>query len=140
MFIRRRRKRVSEINVVPYIDVMLVLLVIFMATAQVVTQGVTVDLPKAEAQTIETEQDTILIVSINGDGQYFLNIGDNADQAMSAQDVAALVRTRLEVSPQTPVVVNGDRSVSYEKVVDMMVLLQNSGAESVGLMTDPNQG
>ncbi|GLR72066.1 protein TolR [Agaribacter marinus] len=140
MFIRRRRKRVSEINVVPYIDVMLVLLVIFMATAQVVTQGVTVDLPKAEAQTIETEQDTILIVSINGEGQYFLNIGDNADQAMSAQDVAALVRTRLEVSPQTPVVVNGDRSVSYEKVVDMMVLLQNSGAESVGLMTDPNQG
>ncbi|MFC3120799.1 protein TolR [Agaribacter flavus] len=140
MYIRRRRKRVSEINVVPYIDVMLVLLVIFMATAQVVTQGVTVDLPKAEAQTLETEQETILIVSISNEGQYFLNVGDNPEQAMQAQEVAALVKTRLEIAPQTPVVVNGDRSVSYEKVVDMMVLLQNSGAESVGLMTDPNQG
>ncbi|MGQ8366768.1 protein TolR [Glaciecola sp. 1036] len=138
MYIRKRRKPVSQINVVPYIDVMLVLLIIFMATATAVTQGVIVDLPQAEAQTIETEQETILIVSIDSQGQYFLNVGDDPESAMTAENVAALVRTRLQVNPQTPVVVNGDKAISYEKVVEMMVLLQRAGATSVGLMTDPS--
>ncbi|MFT6085633.1 MAG: biopolymer transport protein TolR [Glaciecola sp.] len=139
MFVRKRRKPVSEINVVPYIDVMLVLLVIFMATATAVTQGVTVDLPKADAKTIETEEDDMLIVSINAAGQYYLNIGDNPDEELTAADVATLVQAKLAQTPTIPVVVNGDGKVSYEKVVELMVVLQNAGAPSVGLMTDPNK-
>jgi biopolymer transport protein TolR len=139
MFVRKRRKPVSEINVVPYIDVMLVLLVIFMATATAVTQGVKVDLPKADAKTIETEEDDMLIVSIDANGQYFLNIGENPDDVLSASDVAGLVQAKLAQTPNIPVVVNGDGKVSYEKVVELMVLLQNAGAPSVGLMTDPNE-
>jgi biopolymer transport protein TolR len=125
-------------NVVPYIDVMLVLLIIFMATASVIAQGVNVDLPKAEAQTLETEEQDIMIVSIDKDGLYYLNVGDNPDTAMGGNEIAAIVRTRLQMDPSVPIVVNGDRSISYEKVIEMMVLLQNSGASSVGLMTDPN--
>lgn len=139
MYIRKRRKPVSEINVVPYIDVMLVLLVIFMATAPLVTQGVKVDLPKAEAQTIETEEQSMMIVSVDSEGLYYLNVGDDPSSAMSAQAVADLVTTRLSVAPDTPVVVNGDGKVPYEKVVELMVLLQRAGAPSVGLMTDPNE-
>lgn len=139
MFIRKRRKPVSEINVVPYIDVMLVLLVIFMATAPLVTQGVKVDLPKAEAQTIESEDEAMMIVSVDAEGLYYLNVGDDPSNAMSAQAIADLVKTRLSVSPSTPVVINGDGSVNYAKVVDLMVLLQRAGVPSVGLMTDPNE-
>ena len=138
MYQRKRRRPVSEMNVVPYIDVMLVLLIIFMATASVIAQGVKVDLPKADARTLETEEETIMIVSIDEQGQYYLNVGDNPESPMQAQAIAAIVKTRLEVDPTIPVVVNGDRNISYEKVIDMMVLLQNSGAPSVGLMTDPN--
>ncbi|MFT5277615.1 MAG: biopolymer transport protein TolR [Glaciecola sp.] len=139
MFVRKRRKPVSEINVVPYIDVMLVLLVIFMATATAVTQGVKVDLPKADAKTIDTEEEDMLIVSIDANGQYFLNIGDNPDDVLTGVDVAALVQAKLAQTPNIPVVVNGDGKVNYEKVVELMVLLQNAGAPSVGLMTDPNE-
>ncbi len=139
MYIRKRRKPVSEINVVPYIDVMLVLLVIFMATAPLVAQGVKVDLPKAEAQTIETEDEAMMIVSVDAQGLYYLNVGDDPTSAMSPEAIADLVKTRLEVSPTTPVVVNGDGNVKYEKVIDLMVLLQRSGVPSVGLMTDPNE-
>lgn len=136
---RKRRKPVSEMNVVPYIDVMLVLLVIFMATAPLITQGVKVDLPKADAKTIESEEEDMLIVSINAQGQYFLNVGADPELSLSADEVAALVATKLEQAPSTPVVVNGDGSVSYDKVIELMVLLQKSGAPSVGLMTDPNE-
>jgi len=139
MFIRKRRKPVSEINVVPYIDVMLVLLVIFMATAPLITQGVKVDLPKAEAQTIETEDETMMIVTVDANGLYYLNVGDEPSTAMSAQAIADLVKTRLQVAPTTPVVVNGDGNVKYDKVIDLMVMLQRAGVPSVGLMTDPNE-
>jgi biopolymer transport protein TolR len=138
MYQRRRRRPISEMNVVPYIDVMLVLLIIFMATASVIAQGVNVDLPQADAQTLETEAEDIMIVSIDRDGLYYLNVGDNPDNAMGANEIAAIVRSRLQAEPSTPIVVNGDRSISYDKVIEMMVLLQNSGASSVGLMTDPN--
>lgn len=138
MYQRRRRRPVSEMNVVPYIDVMLVLLIIFMATASVIAQGVNVDLPKAQAQSLETDQETILIVSIDAQGQYYINVGDNPDTPLQPQSIAAIVKTRLGADPSIPVVVNGDRNISYEKVIDMMVLLQVSGATSVGLMTDPN--
>lgn len=139
MYVRKRRKPVSEINVVPYIDVMLVLLVIFMATATAVTQGVQVDLPKAEAQTIQTQDEPMMIVSVDEQGLYYLNVGDEPASPMSGAAVAELVKTRLQVAPTTPVVVNGDSNVRYENVIDLMVLLQRAGVPSVGLMTDPNE-
>ena len=139
MYVRKRRKPVSEINVVLYIDVMLVLLVIFMATATAVTQGVQVDLPKAEAQTIQTQDEPMMIVSVDEQGLYYLNVGDDPSSPMSGAAVAELVKTRLQVAPTTPVVVNGDSNVRYENVIDLMVLLQRAGVPSVGLMTDPDE-
>ena len=128
MYVRKRRRPVSEINVVPYIDVMLVLLIIFMVTAPLVTQGVKVDLPKAQAQPFDAQ------------GQYFLNVGDSQQEPMSAVDLATLVAAHLRVEPNTPVVVKGDGAVAYSEVVQLMVLLQRAGAPSVGLMTTPPEG
>jgi biopolymer transport protein TolR len=140
MYVRKRRRPVSEINVVPYIDVMLVLLIIFMVTAPLVTQGVKVDLPKAEAQPLEEESKPPLVASVDAQGQYFLNVGDSQQEPMSAVDLAVLVAAHLQVEPNTPVVVKGDGAVAYSEVVQLMVLLQRAGAPSVGLMTTPPQG
>lgn len=140
MYVRKRRRPVSEINVVPYIDVMLVLLIIFMVTAPLVTQGVKVDLPKAEAQALEEEAKPPLLASVNAQGEYFLNVGDSQQEPMSAVDLATLVAAHLQVEPQTPVVVKGDGAVQYSQVVQLMVLLQRAGAPSVGLMTTPPEG
>jgi biopolymer transport protein TolR len=140
MYVRKRRRPVSEINVVPYIDVMLVLLIIFMVTAPLVTQGVKVDLPKAEAQPLEEESKPPLVASVDAKGQYFLNVGDSQQEPMSAVDLATLVAAHLQVEPGTPVVVKGDGSVAYSQVVQLMVLLQRAGAPSVGLMTTPPEG
>jgi biopolymer transport protein TolR len=140
MYVRKRRRPVSEINVVPYIDVMLVLLIIFMVTAPLVTQGVKVDLPKAEAQPLDEESKPPLVASVDAQGQYFLNVGDSQKEPMSAVDLAVLVAAHLQVEPNTPVVVKGDGAVAYSEVVQLMVLLQRAGAPSVGLMTTPPQG
>jgi len=140
MYVRKRRRPVSEINVVPYIDVMLVLLIIFMVTAPLVTQGVKVDLPKAEAQPLEEESKPPLVASVDAQGQYFLNVGDSQQEPMSAIDLATLVAAHLQIEPQTPVVVKGDGAVAYSQVVQLMVLLQRAGAPSVGLMTTPPEG
>jgi biopolymer transport protein TolR len=140
MYVRKRRRPVSEINVVPYIDVMLVLLIIFMVTAPLVTQGVKVDLPKAEAQPLEEEAKPPLVASVDAQGQYFLNVGDSQKEPMSAVDLATLVAKHLQVEPETPVVVRGDGAVQYKDVVQLMVLLQKAGAPSVGLMTTPPEG
>lgn len=136
MYVRKRRKQVSEINVVPYIDVMLVLLIIFMVTAPLITQGVKVDLPKAEAEPINEDSKPPLVASVNAQGQYFVSIGDSQDKPMSAVDLATLVAAHLQVEPDTPVVVKGDGAVQYDAVVQLMVLLQRAGVPSVGLMTD----
>lgn len=136
MFVRKRRRPVSEINVVPYIDVMLVLLIIFMVTAPLVTQGVKVDLPKAEAQPLADDSKAPIIASVNASGEYFLNIGDTQDEPMSAVDLASLVAAQIRLEPDTPVVVKGDGAVPYNNVVQLMVLLQRAGVPSVGLMTD----
>jgi biopolymer transport protein TolR len=140
MYVRKRRRPVSEINVVPYIDVMLVLLIIFMVTAPLITQGVKVDLPKAEAQPLEEEAKPPLVASVDAQGQYFLNVGDSQEEPMSAVDLATLVAAHLQVEPETPVVVRGDGAVQYSEVVQLMVLLQRAGAPSVGLMTMPPEG
>ncbi len=140
MYVRKRRRPVSEINVVPYIDVMLVLLIIFMVTAPLVTQGVKVDLPKAEAQPLEEESKPPLVASVDAQGQYFLNVGDTQQEPMSAVDLATLVAAHLQVEPQTPVVVRGDGAVAYSQIVQLMVLLQGAGASSVGSITRPSEG
>lgn len=136
MYVRVKRKRVAEINVVPYIDVMLVLLIIFMVTAPLVTQGVKVDLPKAEAQALDQDTKPPLIASVDIDGKYYLNVGDSKSETLEPGELATLVRARLTVEPDTPVVVNGDGNVSYNSIIQLMVLLQNAGVPSVGLMTD----
>ena len=136
-----RRKPMSEINVVPYIDVMLVLLVIFMATAPLLTQGVLVDLPEAPSLPITDAEDDPLVVSIRADGAIFVNLGiRNAEDEgtrvtiYSLEDQAAkILRTR----PDAPVYVKGDHKLDYGKVVSVMTVLQKSGAGSVGLITDP---
>lgn len=137
MFVRKRRRPVSEINVVPYIDVMLVLLVIFMVTAPLVTQGVKVDLPQADSQPIEQEDNPPIIASIDAQGLYYLNVGDSQETALDGDALAILVKSKLEQNKNTPVVVKGDGSVPYKDIIALMVLLQNAGVPSVGLMTDP---
>lgn len=137
MYNRVRRRKVAEINVVPYIDVMLVLLIIFMVTAPLITQGVKVDLPKADAEPLAKDAKTPLVASIDEDGQYYLAVGTSKNEPMSAEEVATLVKAHLQVEPDTPVVVNGDGKVSYDAVIQLMVLLQQqAGVPSVGLMTD----
>jgi len=137
MYQRKRRKPVSEINVVPYIDVMLVLLIIFMVTAPLVTQGVKVDLPQADAQPIEQEDVPPLIASMDKSGLYYLNIGANPKQALTRPDIQALVRAEMENNPARPVVIKADGAVSYDQIIQLMVVLQNAGVPSVGLMTEP---
>lgn len=133
---RYRRKPMSEINVVPYIDVMLVLLVIFMITAPLLTQGVNVDLPQAAAEPMQADSDEPLVVSVDKQGNYFLNIGDNPDDPIDDQGLVNKVAAVLRHKPKTPVMVKGDRNVNYGKVVRAMTLLQSAGAPSVGLITE----
>ena len=137
MYKRVRRRKVADINVVPYIDVMLVLLIIFMVTAPLITQGVKVELPKADAKALDKDSKVPLVASVDAEGKYYLAVGTSKNEPMSAEEVAILVKAHLEVEPGTPVVVNADGNVSYNAVIQLMVLLQNeAGVPSVGLMTD----
>ena len=136
-YVRRRRKPVAEINVVPYIDVMLVLLIIFMVTAPLVTQGVKVDLPKASAEPLDDESKSPIIASINEKGEYFLSTESDDQTPLSPQDLAVIVAAQLQVDPELPVIVKADRTIAYNYVIELMVLLQRAGAPSVGLMTEP---
>ncbi|MCO7224779.1 protein TolR [Pleionea sp. CnH1-48] len=135
-----RRRPIAEINVVPYIDVMLVLLVIFMITAPLITAGVNVDLPEASAEPMPADEEPPLIASIDASGNYYLSIGDSRDEALEARQLVALVLAHKELNPEVKVMINGDRAVPYDRVVKLMVLLQQeAGIESVGLMTDPSE-
>jgi biopolymer transport protein TolR len=129
----------GEINVVPYIDVMLVLLVIFMITAPLLSEGVKVDLPPAHAKPIDLKSDeTPVILTVNAAGQYFLSVGTPQDQPIDASVVVARVTAVLKLNPDAHIFVRGDRKASYEQVLDGMVLLQAAGAPSVGLETEPD--
>lgn len=140
---RKRRAPVAEINVVPYIDVMLVLLIIFMVTAPLITSGVHVDLPKANAAPIDPESKPPMVASVDRDGQYFLSVNSNPNAPLSAQELAIQVAAQLQLDPTAKIVVKGDAAVSYNQIIQLMVLLQKAGVPSVGLMTDgaadPNQ-
>ncbi len=132
---KKRHKPMAEINVVPYIDVMLVLLIIFMITAPLLSQGVKVDLPKAKAATLSAQQKGPIIVSVDASGNYFLNTDKNPSQPITADALVADVSAKLQLDPKRQVLVKGDNRVDYGKVVQAMVLLQNAGAPTVGLMT-----
>ena len=134
---RRGKRLMAEINVVPYIDVMLVLLIIFMITAPLLTQGIKVDLPKAGAEPMPSEDQTPLILSVDKAGQFYLNIGKDDEVPIAEDTVVERVSTVLRREPKTPVLVKADQSVPYGRVVQGMVLLQQSGAEKVGFITDP---
>lgn len=137
MYQRVRRRKVAEINVVPYIDVMLVLLIIFMVTAPLITQGVKVDLPQAEAEPLDEDSKTPIVVSVDSQGRYYVTVGGDDKTPLPIDEIAALVHVELQQNPDTPVVVNGDGAVSYDAVIQLMVLLQKvAGVPSVGLMTD----
>ena len=131
-----KRKPVSEINVVPYIDVMLVLLIIFMITAPLIQQGVEIDLPQASANPMPPEQREPLVISVSKDGDFYLNIGENNDKPIEEQLLANRVAAVINNHPQTPVLVRGDKAVDYGRVTEAMVLLQSAGVEKVGLMTE----
>jgi biopolymer transport protein TolR len=134
----QKRKLMGEINVVPYIDVMLVLLVIFMVTAPMLTQGVKVELPKAGSEPIADIPDhPPLILSVDADGNLYVNVGDDEDEPATAKEVVARVGAVIRNRPDTPILVKADRSVPYGNVVGAMVLLQQGGAESIGFVTDP---
>ena len=130
-----RRKPMSDINVVPYIDVMLVLLVIFMITAPLLTQGVAVELPQAEAKPMSGETDEPLVVTVTVNGDYYLSVGDKPDDPIDHQMLVTKVAAVLRHRPKTPIMVRGDTQVAYGKVVVAMALLQKAGAPSVGLIT-----
>lgn len=131
---------ISDINVVPYIDVMLVLLVIFMITAPMLTQGVNVDLPKTASASLKSADREPVIVSVNQQGEYFLNIHSQPEMPIDSQALVVRVAAELELAKeshqQLNVLVKGDQSVAYGKVVIAMGLLKQAGAEQVGLVTD----
>ena len=136
----RRRKLMGEINVVPYIDVMLVLLVIFMITAPLLQEGVKVDLPEAGAKPIDPEflaKHEPLIVTIDAHARLYINFGPNPDKPASEATVSARTTALLRRDPQTPILVKADTTVPYGTVVRAMVLLQHAGAAKVGFLTDP---
>lgn len=135
---RGKRKPMAEINVVPYIDVMLVLLIIFMVTAPMLMQGVKVDLPEASADPVENQDSEPLIVSVDAQGQLYLNLGDEK-QVLSLATIKDRVSKVLKRNTEKPVLVWGDRAVPYGEVVSVMVALQEAGAPSVGLVTENPQ-
>ena len=132
---RSKRKPMSDINVVPYIDVMLVLLIIFMVTAPMLMQGVKVELPEASADPVEKQDSEPVIVSVDAAGQLFLNLGQE-EQILSLATIKDRVAAVLRRSPDKPVLIWGDQAVPYGEVVTVMVALQEAGAPSVGLVTE----
>lgn len=133
---RNKRKQMSDINVVPYIDVMLVLLVVFMVTAPLLMQGVKVELPDAPSKPLEEQDTEPLIVSVKKDGTYYVNLGKENETAVDLDNIAERVGKVLRSKPDTQVLVWGDEGVPYGTVVQMMTMLQGAGARSVGLVTE----
>lgn len=132
-----RRRLMAEMNVVPYIDVMLVLLVIFMITAPLITQGVKVNLPQAPSEVLPPSEDEPLIVSVDRQGRYYVEFGARADEPVDARTLVNRVAAVVEHKPGVQVIVRGDRDAVYGDVVALMALLQAAGIGGVGLMTEP---
>ena len=133
----RKRRLMGEINVVPYIDVMLVLLIIFMITAPMLTQGVKVDLPKGAAEPLEAQRIPPLVLSVDRAGRLYLNVGPEPQRPLDDATVAARATATLQRNPETQVLVKADSAVAYGRVVQAMVILQHAGARTVGFITEP---
>ena len=130
----------AEINVVPYIDVTLVLLIIFMITTPMLQTGVEVNLPEAESKAVEAEGDAAnppIVISIKEDGQYFIKKDNGDDEAIQSDAINPSVVAVLAQKPQTQVLINADKSVDYGTVVTVMAALKNAGVPTVGLITKP---
>tara|TARA_B100001996_G_scaffold138820_1_gene105599 strand:+ start:658 stop:1080 length:423 start_codon:yes stop_codon:yes gene_type:complete len=134
---RIRKKPMSEINVVPYIDVMLVLLIIFMITAPLLSQGVKVDLPQAPSTPLPPNEKEPVIVNVDKNGNFFINYGENQDAPVPPNILVNRVSALLKYQPGIPVLVGGDTNVAYGEVIQLMTLLQQAGVPSVGMITDP---
>jgi len=132
---RVRKKRMSEINVVPYIDVMLVLLVIFMITTPLLTQGISVELPQTDSTPIEQNDEEPIIISVDKNGRYFLNLGDDSDSPLGSAKLMTRIKAVLKHRQDNTVYVKGDKNASYGKVVVLMAELKQAGVEQVGLVT-----
>ena len=137
MRLRNRKRPMSEINVVPYIDVMLVLLVIFMITAPLLSQGVKIDLPKVPSEPLPASDNDPVIVSVDAAGNFFINYGENQDQPVSPEVLVNRVGALVRYRPELPVLVKGDSGVNYGRVVQAMALLQGAGVKGIGLITEP---
>jgi len=133
----RGRRLMGEINVVPYIDVMLVLLIIFMVTAPLLTQGIKVELPTAAAQPVDPSQQKPLVLSIDRDGRLYLNDGSSPSQPMNEEILTARATAALQRVPDRQVLVKADQRIAYGRVVEAMVILQRAGAKKVGFITEP---
>ena len=127
----------SEINVVPYIDVMLVLLVIFMVTAPLIQTGVEVTLPQADAEAIESPDEEPVILTVDAEGNYFLNIGEDPESPLAEDELMAVTEAVMRRSPERRVLVRGDEGVNYQRVVRGMALMQRAGVPQVGLVAEP---
>ena len=136
-----RRKPMSEINVVPYIDVMLVLLVIFMVAAPLLAQGVQIDLPQEASKPLENATEEPLIVSIREDGAVFLNVGLLEGDELGTRVTQARLREQVEkvtaVRPDVPIFLGADKNITYAALAETMTSLQTAGAKSIGLLTEP---
>lgn len=131
----KRRKPMAEINVVPYIDVTLVLLIIFMITAPLVQTGVDIDLPQADTAPVDQDNEPPVIVSVDKKGLFYIDIGEQEDEPVSADVLLYRVAAVLRNKPKTQVYIRGDHAVAYGQVVTVMAALKNAGVPSVGLMT-----
>ena len=136
MQLRQRRKLASEINVVPYIDVMLVLLIIFMVTAPLLTQGVEVQLPDTTAESLPTPEEPVTL-TIDAKGRYFLDIGTATDKPLSDDELVRRVRAVMKNKPETMILIKGDTRVDYGRVAYGMGLLQEAGASKLGFASEP---
>ena len=134
---RKRRKLKAEINVVPYIDVMLVLLIIFMVTAPLLNLGVDIELPQSNAKPLEQAKDPV-VIAVDAEGQYFLTLEGVPKEAIAADALVAKVSAFVRNNPEVPVLVAGDQQVGYGTVYEVMVLLQQAGVAKVGLMSQPS--
>ena len=135
---RKRRKLKAEINVVPYIDVMLVLLIIFMVTAPLLNLGVDIQLPQSAAKSIQNDKEPA-VISVDQDGKYFLTLGASKREPIDADTLVKKVSAFVRENPQLPVLVAGDQRADYGKIYQAMVLLQTAGVPKVGLMSQPVQ-
>lgn len=134
---RRGKRLMAEMNVVPYIDVTLVLLIIFMITAPLVTQGVKVELPQAPSEVIQPAENEPVIVSIDRDGGIYVDLGEKPESPIDEDTLVTRIAGVAKYRPKTDFLVRGDAGVPYGRVVEVMALMQAAGVKNVGLLTDP---